>query len=153
MASSDVFAMDRSPFNSFLRAEIGVEANGSSLTMLSALARVGVDPWVEAAGYVSQPRGASLRRLCDLIAQTGLPAISKQDAPTIAARLFTLLPCRSETAVAASSVPTPRVWVLTAVFCAIMGIAFLATGLLTPELGATAALAASDVSAPDRVTR
>jgi hypothetical protein len=40
MSQTDVFALQNSKLNEFLFAEIGVELNGSTLTTLSALARL-----------------------------------------------------------------------------------------------------------------
>jgi hypothetical protein len=56
MASADVFALENSGLNAFLFAEVGVELNGSALTILSALARLGEDPWAEAARWAKGPR-------------------------------------------------------------------------------------------------
>jgi hypothetical protein len=49
MSRPDVFALQNSSLNSFVFADIGTELNGSNLTILSALSRLGKDPWVEAA--------------------------------------------------------------------------------------------------------
>lgn len=46
---SDVFALKKSGLEAFLYADVGIEANGSMLTILSLLARLGKDPWTEAA--------------------------------------------------------------------------------------------------------
>jgi hypothetical protein len=45
----DHVALQNSDLNPFLYADVGTELNGSTLTMLSVLARLGKDPWVEAA--------------------------------------------------------------------------------------------------------
>ena len=49
MSHPDAFALKNSGLNEFLFAEVGIELNGSPLTILSILARLGQDPWVEAA--------------------------------------------------------------------------------------------------------
>ena len=63
------------------------------LSVLSALARLDIDPWQEAAELARLPREAAVRRLASLIAN--LPedgAASQRDPKTIAARLIALLP-------------------------------------------------------------
>ena len=39
---------DGSDFDAFLQAELGEDRNGVAVTVLSALARVGLEPWTEA---------------------------------------------------------------------------------------------------------
>src|ERR1700742_3475712 len=62
-----VFAMRTSAFNDFLYAPVGEEENGMVLTALSALARLGVDPWAEAARLSALPRDAATKRLSAII--------------------------------------------------------------------------------------
>jgi len=42
-------------FDEFLRAPIGADRNGTSLSVLSALARLNVDPWQEATSLRECP--------------------------------------------------------------------------------------------------
>lgn len=69
LASRDVFALDRSGLNGFLFAGIGTEAGRSRLTVLSALARLGEDPWAKAAIGARMPKAASGEALAATIAQ------------------------------------------------------------------------------------
>jgi hypothetical protein len=55
-------------FNEFLFAPIGEEKNGMLLSVLSALARLDVDPWREAAELAQLPRQTATQRLASLIA-------------------------------------------------------------------------------------
>jgi hypothetical protein len=48
-----------SEFNDFLFAPIGEEGNEMLLSVLSALARLGVDPWQEAARLSQLPKETS----------------------------------------------------------------------------------------------
>ena len=82
-------------YNNFLYATIGAEANGSSLSVLSAMARMNLDPWREAACLAELPGKAATSRLTTLIA--ALPAgPSVPDEPGVtAARLIKLLPQQS----------------------------------------------------------
>ena len=81
-----------SEFDDFLFAPIGEDRNGMLLSALSALARLDLDPWQEAAKLAGWPRETAIQRLASLIA--GLPDRPSihQDPGTIAARLIALLP-------------------------------------------------------------
>lgn len=122
--SQDVFALGRSELNEFLFAAIGTEQNGMTLSVISGLARLGVDPWAEAARLAGLPVPAAVEALARKIA-----AISdgswKSDAVRIAERLVPLLPrgsaapARAKPAEAAARKPRLRapgwlIWVLLA---------------------------------------
>ena len=79
-------------FDKFLGAPIGEGRNGTPLSVLSALARLNVDPWQEAASLARMPMDAAAARLTTLI--VALPDAPTKDVPakTIAADLVTLLP-------------------------------------------------------------
>jgi hypothetical protein len=83
--------LPRSEFDDFLFTEIGEDARGMTLTVLSALARVDVDPWMEAAQLARLSSTAATERLASLI-EAGLC----RGAPDIdlAARLVARLPRR-----------------------------------------------------------
>jgi hypothetical protein len=83
-------------FDDFLYASIE-EDNGKLLSVLSALARLDVDPWRETAKLARLPEEAATQRLAALIA--ALPDESSAHRPvrTIAARLIALLPRRADT--------------------------------------------------------
>jgi len=92
MSRTDVFALKDTGLNLFLFAEVGVESNGSMLTVLSVLARLGEDPWAQAAQWVSLPKPDIIDRLAHSIAQMPLPPRALRDARQTAARLSGLLP-------------------------------------------------------------
>jgi hypothetical protein len=79
-------------FDKFLGAPIGEGRNGTPLSVLSALARLDVDPWQEALSLARMPRDAAAIRLTALI--VALPDAPTKDIPakTIAAGLVALLP-------------------------------------------------------------
>ena len=79
-------------FDKFLCASIGEDRNGTMLSVLSALARLDVDPWQEAVSLGRMPREAATERLTALIG--ALPDDSTMDIPgkTNAADLIALLP-------------------------------------------------------------
>src|SRR5271165_6143089 len=81
-----------SEFDDFLFAPIGEDRNGILLSVLSALARMDVDPWQEAAKLAGLPGAIATQRLASLIAALPDGASAHRDAGTIAARLVALLP-------------------------------------------------------------
>jgi hypothetical protein len=81
-----------SEFNTFLFAPIGEERNGMLLSVLSALARLDVDPWHEAAELAGLPGKIATERLASLIATLPDGPSTPRDPRTIAARLIALLP-------------------------------------------------------------
>src|SRR5580704_12581454 len=95
MAHPDAFALSNSPFNPFLFSEVGLELNGSALTVLSTLARLGDDPWTVALNWARQPRPAIIDHLADRIRQMPLCPQALLDARVTASRLILLLPLQS----------------------------------------------------------
>jgi hypothetical protein len=84
-----------SEFDDFLFAPIGEDRNGTLLSVLSALARLDVDPWLEAAKLARLPGETATQRLASLIAALPDGPSAHADPRTIAARLIALLPGRA----------------------------------------------------------
>ena len=53
-------------FDDFLFSSIGEDSNGMLLSVVSALARLDVDPWQEAANLAQLPGTTAARRLASL---------------------------------------------------------------------------------------
>jgi hypothetical protein len=53
------YSLGRSAYNDFLHAPLGHDAAGTELTVLSALTRLGLDPWAEAARLADLSRPAA----------------------------------------------------------------------------------------------
>jgi hypothetical protein len=81
-----------SEFDAFLFATVDEEKNGMLLSVLSALARLGVDPWQEAAKLAQLPEETATRRLTTLLEALPDAAPVHRDPVTVAARLIGLLP-------------------------------------------------------------
>ena len=96
MTQQDAFALGRSNLNGFLFADIGVERSGMPLSVISALARQGLDPWQEAERLAKEPRTEATDGLARLIAAMPASLWSLPDATTIAARLVALLPRQAD---------------------------------------------------------
>lgn len=123
------YSLGNSAYNAFLHAEIGDDGNGTRLTVLTALTRLGLDPWQEAARLADLPRDVAVTALAAALAR--LPPLSPggdwkaADAEAIAVRLADFLPGHSSaplqqpkprrgataptpTAAAAPSTPRPK---------------------------------------------
>ena len=94
MTMSDVSALQRSDLNEFLFADVGTEANGMMLSVVSLFARQGNDPWREAERLADLPRDAAADSLARAIAEMPQGRWSLPDAAVIAGRLIGLLPTR-----------------------------------------------------------
>jgi hypothetical protein len=84
-----------SEFDNFLFAPIGKDRNGMLLSVVSALARLDVDPWQEADELAQLPGEAATQRLASLIATLPDGPSAHPDAGTVASRLIALLPRRA----------------------------------------------------------
>lgn len=100
------YSLGHSEFNDFLFTSIGEEKNGSELTVLSALARLGLDPWSEAARLSALPKEAATSALTAALARLPEGAWKASEAPSIALRLVDHLPRRE--ARSTSSSPNGR---------------------------------------------
>ena len=87
----------RPEFDDFLYAPVGADNNEMPLSVLSALARLNVDPWQEAAELSKLPKDTAAERLASLIARLPGGRWTLADAGAIADRLIELLPHRSPT--------------------------------------------------------
>ena len=92
MADTNVFSLQYSSLNGFLFADVGVEPNGMTLSVLSILARRGMDPWQEAERLAKLPQTEAVDGLAQIIATTPASRWSLLDARAIASRLLALLP-------------------------------------------------------------
>jgi len=89
----------RTDMNAFLFTPIAEDSNGMHLTMLSALARSGVDPWMEAAGLAALSRETATQKLVLMLAGVPNGPSPGDDTEKLAARLVAQL----------HSSPQPRV--------------------------------------------
>lgn len=94
MTRSPSFLVLGSEFNDFLFASIGEDRNDMPLSVLSALARLDIDPWHEAAELARLPGETATQRLASLIAALPDGPLAHLDPGTISARLVALLPRR-----------------------------------------------------------
>jgi hypothetical protein len=84
-------ALLRTDLNDFLFTSIADDANGMPLTMLTALARTGADPWAEAAALAALSRETATQKLISLLAKVPNGPAPGADTLSLAARLVALL--------------------------------------------------------------
>jgi hypothetical protein len=89
-------------FDDFLYAPIGADRNEMPLTVLSALSRLDLDPWEEAAELSELPKDTATQRLATLIARLPGGRWAEADSKAIADRLIDLLPSPSRSRVQSS---------------------------------------------------
>lgn len=92
MPTLDDMRQGGTPFDPFLYAAVGEDRNGNSVTVLSTLARLGLEPWEAAAELASLTRAEASSRLGGLLARfRDVPALGNDNA-AITLRLINLLP-------------------------------------------------------------
>ena len=102
----------RSEFDDFLYAPVDEGNGGTFLSVLSALARLDVDPWQEAANLARMPRENATQRLAALIGALPGGLLAHLDSRMIAARLIALLP-RAPSFTAMARETSPHVGTMT----------------------------------------
>ncbi len=92
-----------SRYDAFLFAPVREEADGMRLSVLSALVRMNVDPWVEAARLAAMPKEEAERTLVSTFDLVSTSIGKPPEADAIAARLVRLLHRGDEGATAAAT--------------------------------------------------
>ncbi len=92
-------------FNRFLFAPVGTDRFGGQLSVVSALARLDLDAWAEAASLAILPRDTAVAKLAAMLRHfTEIPRIG-QDSGAVAARLIALLPAGAAPAFLSNAAP------------------------------------------------
>ena len=81
-----------SEFDKFLHSPIFEGADGMQLSVLSALARLDVDPWHESAELARLPGKLAIQRLASLLSKLPKGQTPDQEPDAIAARVLVHLP-------------------------------------------------------------
>ena len=92
MADPNVLNPHPAEFDRFLYASVGEDRNGFVVTVLSTLARLGLDPWKETAELVALGRDAARSRLGKLLARFPDVPTLESDHRRVAGDLSQLLP-------------------------------------------------------------
>ena len=88
------FALGHSEYNPFLFSAVDDEEGEFPLTVLSAFARLGIDPWQEAARLSALPREVAAQSLAEAIAKLPRKACEAASLAATATRLVSWLPAR-----------------------------------------------------------
>ncbi len=127
-------------FDRFLGASIGEDRNGTTLSVLSALARLDVDPWQEATSLARMPREAAAVRLTALIEALSDEPASAIPSKASAAALIALLPKRkspevrpSDRALAVTGFRQTQILLALSAFAIMMLIVFTMSALFSAE--------------------
>ena len=107
--AGSVFAPS-SQFDDFLHASVGEDDHGMLLSTLSVLARMGLDPWQEAAKLAQLPKEAAAQKLTALLAALPQASVAYLDPPAVAARLAELLPLRPKANPTSGKTPLGTRW-------------------------------------------
>jgi hypothetical protein len=103
------YTLHQSDLGAFLSTPLWKENNGSSLSVLSALARLDIDPWTEAARLAALPREAAASAFAVILRRLPMQDAGTLDPQTIADRVVTLLPAGgSATSADGSALRSPR---------------------------------------------
>lgn len=95
-----------SELDDFLHADIGPEPNGMPLTVLSLLARSGLDPWDEARRLCALSDATAISCMTDRIRSSSPSLRNRPDLRTLAATLVTRLPGHT------ARPPVQPVWIM-----------------------------------------
>jgi hypothetical protein len=136
-----------STYNHFLFAPICEEANGMQLSVLSALARMDVDPWEEATRLAAMPKAIAERALVSILDRVLGTHRNPSETEVIATRLVQLLPQPGEGVTMAPS-QTARVGAQQTYWLLWLGFA-LAISLLSPRHQVTMTDAGGSTSKSD----
>ena len=93
------YSLGHSEYNDFVFAAVGEEKIGMPLTVLTALTRLGIDPWQEAARLADLSKEAALRTFTATIAKLPEGDWKASDSEAIAQRLLNWRPGKSIKAV------------------------------------------------------
>ena len=97
MANAPIELGQDPQFEPFLYAPVGEDRHGATVTVLSMLARLGVDPWGEASELASLPRSAARQRLEALMARFSDVATLVTDRNNVISGLLAVLPGKTMT--------------------------------------------------------
>ena len=106
MAQADLLNPHPPEFERFLYAPVGKDRNGYVVTVLSTLARLGLDPWAETADLAMLGRDAARSRLESLLSRFRDIPMLASDEGRVARNLSRLLPDSPKPSSREQGVPT-----------------------------------------------
>jgi len=97
-------------YEEFLFTEIGEQENGMPVSMVSALTRLGLDPWDEARRLASLPTTGAVAAIGDLIKRTSGFIARASALPSLTGRLAALLTQPTPAAARVVTLPGLPAW-------------------------------------------
>lgn len=125
MAASTILNPNNPDFERFLYASVGEDRAGSTVSVLSALARLNVDPWVEAAELAALGRSAAGARLSLLLSRCREVPRLGQDHQAVAHDLARLLPEHTSRETPSGDATPKRITVSWGTLLAILAIVYM----------------------------
>src|ERR1700710_1893470 len=131
MAQTGFTPLQNAELDRFLLAPVGEEKSGMTLSVLSALARLNVDPWEETAALAAMPRDRAKLRLAALIANTTKTLCNALRSEVVAARLVDLLPAASGLRMSTPIIPLEKTKTTSFTLIVVVGVLIAAAYLTT----------------------
>jgi len=103
-----LYAPLRPDLDDFLFATVGEERDGMPLSVISALTRLGLDPWIEASRLSSLEKREAVEQLVPMIARLPGERWASSEVRKIALGLIERLPLTSAAHAAPDGVPQAR---------------------------------------------
>jgi hypothetical protein len=156
-ANSGSAFLSRSELDEFLFAPVIDDANGMTVSVLSMLARAGVDPRSKAAELARMTVGKATDTLTSFIGESLQGLLSHDDTETIAARLAALLPPRTnpinppgQTKIGNTELTQAHaVWIAAILVCLLMGAIWATAAHQSPaRVGGTGPASSAAIAAP-----
>jgi hypothetical protein len=122
--ASHAALVHRPELDNFLFAAIGQERSGMMLTVVSALGRLGFDPWMEADRFSEMSKTVAAELLAPMIVRLPQSLWTLAEAEVIATRLVKLLPQRQPVAAIGDTLASAQkpvsmvIWILGAALIA-----------------------------------
>jgi len=107
MPASSILNPHDPAFDRFLQASVGRDHQGSGVTVLSALARLNLDPWQEAEDLARMRQERAGARLSLMLSRLRDVPTLGHDHLTVAHELTRLLPARGRQTMTDDSSPSP----------------------------------------------
>lgn len=107
MAKTQTQLSQNPQYDQFLHATVGDDLHGTGVTVLSMLARLGVDPWTEAGALAALPKELARQRLDALMARfRDVPSLIAARTDVVA-RLLAVLPQGATASPASATAAAP----------------------------------------------
>lgn len=115
MHGVEVLGAKEGDFDRFLYASVGDDRNGYAVTVLSTLARLGLDPWKEAGDLAALGREAAHTRLRTLLSAFRDVPTLRNGHGAVAQELILLLPQRPSLRMKTPAGRLPAQWSLASI--------------------------------------